>query len=197
MKKARFRKKKYALRNAFIDNGYSITFIDDKVRIDKQGRERHVSITPLNDYGYSVIWLGGTIKKTFYIHRLVYELFNGKIKEGYEIDHIDNNVYNNHPDNLRMISKSENTSKAMQRSLDRGLHKAEHLKKKIYLETYGSFLPPKEYNSIAEAAADLNCSQSTICDNLKRRTKFFRKNYVFHYVNWEDTRKRGQHATSL
>ena len=41
-------------------------------------------------------------------HRLIYETHIGKIKNGYEIDHIDGNKHNNKIDNLRLVTRSEN-----------------------------------------------------------------------------------------
>ena len=41
-------------------------------------------------------------------HRLVYETFGGKIKKGFEIDHIDGNKHNNDITNLRAVTRSQN-----------------------------------------------------------------------------------------
>lgn len=47
----------------------------------------------------------------FLVHRVVYEAFNGPIPEGYDIDHIDGNPYNNALNNLQAISHTENLKK--------------------------------------------------------------------------------------
>jgi len=47
-------------------------------------------------------------KKQFPLHRLIYEAHFGNIPEGLCIDHIDNNKTNNHIDNLRLATLSEN-----------------------------------------------------------------------------------------
>lgn len=52
-------------------------------------------------------------------HRLVYENFVGKIKEGLEIDHIDGNKHNNDITNLRAINRSENMLAAFKRRRER------------------------------------------------------------------------------
>ena len=43
-----------------------------------------------------------------YLHRLVWETFNGKIPEGMEIDHINTNRFDNRLSNLRLVTSSEN-----------------------------------------------------------------------------------------
>jgi hypothetical protein len=48
--------------------------------------------------------------ETRYVHQIVYETFVGKIGEGLEIDHIDNNPANNNWLNLRAISHRRNVS---------------------------------------------------------------------------------------
>ena len=51
-------------------------------------------------------------RKTFKLHTLVashyLEDYNEKKKLGYQIDHIDNDISNNHKDNLRMIPEYKN-----------------------------------------------------------------------------------------
>lgn len=49
-------------------------------------------------------------KHKWYVHRLLYNVFVGKIKIGYEVDHIDGDRTNNHLDNLRMITHRENAN---------------------------------------------------------------------------------------
>jgi hypothetical protein len=46
-------------------------------------------------------------KKRYRTHRLVWVYHNGKIPEGYTIDHIDRNKLNNKIENLRLATKSE------------------------------------------------------------------------------------------
>ena len=44
----------------------------------------------------------------YYVHRVVWEAFNGKIPEGKEIDHINTNRADNRLENLRLVTSSEN-----------------------------------------------------------------------------------------
>ena len=48
-------------------------------------------------------------KKRYYAHRIIWELNNGKIPEDMCIDHIDGNGINNHINNLRLVTRSENS----------------------------------------------------------------------------------------
>ena len=59
-----------------------------------------------------VVFANNNHRKKFLVHRLVYEAFNGKIPEGYTIDHIDQNPLNNNIENLQCITKQENIQKA-------------------------------------------------------------------------------------
>ena len=58
-------------------------------------------------YDRYVITIHGT-KKEYYIHRLVYESFHGKLKNGYEINHIDGNKKNNNLNNLEAVTRKQN-----------------------------------------------------------------------------------------
>lgn len=46
--------------------------------------------------------------KKYKSHRVIWELFNGEIPEGYQIDHIDQDKTNNRIENLRLCTRSEN-----------------------------------------------------------------------------------------
>ncbi len=46
--------------------------------------------------------------KMYMAHRVVWELFNGDIPEGYEVDHFDGDIYNNTLINLRCVTKQVN-----------------------------------------------------------------------------------------
>ena len=53
-------------------------------------------------------WLVGVDGRNVLTHRIIYEIFNGTIESGFEIDHKDGNPSNNSKENLRSIPKSVN-----------------------------------------------------------------------------------------
>jgi hypothetical protein len=57
---------------------------------------------------YPFVRGGDTIRS---LHRLVAELWHGDIPKGYQVDHIDHNCQNFHPDNLQIITAKENASR--------------------------------------------------------------------------------------
>jgi hypothetical protein len=70
----------------------------------KTSNNQHRHVGSINSCGYFQFEHFG---KTFMLHRAIYEMHNGKIPEGFYIDHIDRNPLNNKIENLRLASKSE------------------------------------------------------------------------------------------
>jgi hypothetical protein len=61
---------------------------------------------------YQRVTLSSCNKKHYYLHRLVYCIFNNDFDlDGYVVDHIDNNPKNNRLDNLQKITHSENNKR--------------------------------------------------------------------------------------
>lgn len=78
--------------------------------------------TKINNMGYHRVSLhnGKNNKKSFTLARLVVELFDKPIPEGYVVDHINCNPDDNYITNLQIISVSDNAKRAMEFS--RGLN---------------------------------------------------------------------------
>lgn len=70
-----------------------------------------------NRGGYSVLWFDG---KNRYAHRISYNLFKGKIKKGFCIDHLCRNRECVNPNHLEMVTIKTN--------VNRGLSKKTHCK---------------------------------------------------------------------
>ena len=62
----------------------------------------------VSNQGYLRFGAGG---KMYLCHRIIYEAFNGLIKDDCVIDHVDSDPLNNSLENLQAISQSENTRK--------------------------------------------------------------------------------------
>lgn len=63
-------------------------------------------------YLFVRIWIDGKIK-TRYVHRLVMQAHVGFPAEGYQVDHIDHNTYNNTLENLRYVTRKENRNRRL------------------------------------------------------------------------------------
>ena len=73
-----------------------------KTKVLKPGKRRR---------GYLfVTFLKNSKKKHHSVHRLVFEAFNGKIPDGFEVNHIDENPSNNRLDNLNLMTHKENVN---------------------------------------------------------------------------------------
>lgn len=59
----------------------------------------------MNGQGYYYV---NFLYKNYKAHRLIYEMFNGKLPDGYFIDHIDGNKGNNRKENLRAVTRELN-----------------------------------------------------------------------------------------
>lgn len=67
----------------------------------------------VNSYGYRGVKFFGKIPR---VHRILWEMANGPIPKGIEIDHIDRDKGNNRLSNLRLATRKENASNVGLRS---------------------------------------------------------------------------------
>lgn len=91
-------------------SGYDNYYIDELGNVYKN----NIKLKPSdNGVGYLNIKLKKDgYRKHYYVHRLVWETFNGVVPQGYEINHKDHNKYNNELSNLEIVTHSENLHKS-------------------------------------------------------------------------------------
>ena len=63
-------------------------------------------LTCKNSNGYYTVVINGKMK---YLHRLVYEHFNGPIPTGLQVDHMNNVITDNRISNLQLLSHKDNS----------------------------------------------------------------------------------------
>lgn len=74
-------------------------------KIPRQRRNMSKQVGVLHKIGYLMF---GFDYKNVYVHRVVWEMHNGQIPDGFEIDHIDRNRSNNKIENLRLATPQQN-----------------------------------------------------------------------------------------
>jgi hypothetical protein len=98
---------------------------------------------------------------TLYVHKLVAQCFIDNPRGLTEINHKDENKYNNNANNLEWCTHKENCNHGT-RNIRSG---EKHSKAVICLET------GKVYNSLSEAAKCMGCVKTAIANCLNKRTK--------------------------
>lgn len=92
---------------------------DGRVFNIRSGRE----LKQKDNKGYFEVTLSSrSRRKSYRVHRLVYQAFVGVLDNNLVIDHIDGNRKNNHQDNLRQIHTRDNTNQAKSHPYGMGVH---------------------------------------------------------------------------
>jgi hypothetical protein len=86
-----------------------------------------------NNNGYIKVSLK-QISKSYPLHRFIYECYNGKIQEKYQIDHINNNKLDNSINNLQALNAKDHNQKTMTDEVR--IKQNESLQKQILIEIY-------------------------------------------------------------
>lgn len=154
----------------FID-GYPHLLISSKGRVVSILHDREIKAF-VSNRGYPRVALTTKGKtKYVHVHRLVAEAFIPN-PNGYDtVDHIDGNKLNNNVENLQWLSRADNARKA-------GSVSGRGIKPVICVET------GKVYDSINQAARELNISVATISAIAKGEYKSYR-NLSFKYYKGE------------
>ena len=142
-------------------------------RTSKSGRKLHkIQVTPYKlTNGYLIVRLYCTKDDSYkkcYLHRLVWQAFNGEIPKGYEVDHKNglrsgkdsNGVDANSLSNLRVVSHKENCANKITRerfkianAIDKGKYHYEKMQQARTKEHYQQLkvkymMLKKEYNKV-------------------------------------------------
>lgn len=160
----------------YLISNYGNVYSRNVNRILKQSTTR-------KENGYRLVWLTkNNHTKGFLVHRLVYETFVGEIPDGLQINHIDENKFNNHLDNLEIVTPRENLlyGNGMKRRIET-LHKkypdwSSNLRKPCINETTNI-----AYISVSEAAKLTNGKVGSISNACTKKRKTYRKE-VWSYL---------------
>lgn len=118
--------------------------------------------------GYLHVVLSKDNKQTtFSVHRLVYTSFHGKIPEGMQVNHIDEDKSNNRLENLNLMTPKENTNwgTGIERSSKSKLNRKDCSKAILQFDLQGNLIA--EYPSVCEAYRTLGINNKNICAVLK------------------------------
>ena len=131
-------------------------------------------------------------QRSVYVHRFVWECFNGLIPEGKVIDHINNIKDDNRLCNLQMMTQQENCKKSAQER-DYTFVAKNHQNKKCVKATNTNTNEVSYYNSLyaVQQHHGINAGiVKMVCENLNRcKTGVSKKDnhhYKFQYVKKED-----------
>ena len=133
----------------------------------------------ISRYGYLRVSLckNGCIKQ-FFIHRLVWEAFNGKIPEGMQVNHINEIKIDNRLSNLNLMTAKMNTNWGT------GIKRRADKQSKAILQYTINMVLIKEYKSLSEVHEKFGYSEGNIsmCCNNKRKIAY---GYIWRYKNGE------------
>ena len=151
-------------------------------RIDARGhRLKEKILKPSIDHKgyYRVCLYKNLIGKRYYVHRFVWEAFNGSIPEGLQVNHINEIKSDNRLENLNLMTPKENMNWGTRN--ERSAKKQINGKKsKPVLQFALEGILIKEYPSINQIERELGFDQGDIvnCCNGKLKTAY---NFIWRY----------------
>ena len=129
-------------------------------RIDARGCKRKQKILKpqmLNNGYYQVLLSKNSIRKFYFVHRLVYEAFNGPIPEGLQVNHINEIKADNRLSNLNLMTAKENLNWGI------GIERKEKKCSKPVLQFDLNDNLIKEFPSLMQVYRELGFSCQNIC----------------------------------
>ena len=131
-------------------------------------------------------------QKGFYVHRFVYEYFNGIIPDGKVIDHVNNIKDDNRLCNLQLMTHPENCKKSAKRR-DYTFVAKNHQNKKCVKATNSDTNEVSYYNSMYAVQQHLGINAGIVkmvCEKINGCktgiSKIDNHSYKFEYVNKQD-----------
>lgn len=125
----------------------------------------------INHKGYYRIQLcKQSIVKTYQVHRLVWEAFNGSITEGLQVNHINEIKTDNRLENLNLMTAKENINWGTRNVRSSKKHiNGKKSKSVLQYDLQDNFI--KEFPSLMQVYRELGFNQAHICSCCKGRYK--------------------------
>ena len=151
-------------------------------------KEKKISHTKTKN-GYTIVnYRDNSNCKQNLLHRVMWEVFYGKIPNGYEIDHIDTVRTNNNLENLRLVTRKENCNnpKTKEHYVESNSKKAKynnplHSKQVIQMDLDNNIIAI--YPSAEEASRCLNEKDGASIRCCCRGEQKHHKGFKWKYVN--------------
>ena len=164
-------------------------FYEDK-RIWSKAKKRFLK-GYVHPKGYVQVWLkctDGKIKE-FLWHRVIWFAFKGKIPDGYQINHIDENKQNNALSNLNLMTPKENSNWATRNERVAESHTNNPLRSKSVVAVDKDGVVVMEFPSTAEAGRNgFNRGHVAACcrgEYYGEGNRFFKGYYWYYKEDWE------------
>mgnify|MGYP001796519334 CR=1 FL=1 len=166
------------------DKNGNIINITNKVLL--KGNKKRNGYLKCSVRGYKGVY------KSCHVHRFVWECFNGIIKDGKVIDHINNNIEDNSLDNLQLVTHQENCKKsAINR--DYNFTKNNYKNKRCIKAINIANKEELYFNTISAVQQNLGINAGVIknvCESNNYyktgKSKINNNIYNFHYIKRED-----------
>lgn len=121
--------------------------------------------------GYYIVCLHKqSIQKPYYIHRLVFEAFNGQIPENMQVNHINEIKADNRLENLNLMTCKENLNYGTRNERAGKVLKNGKCSKSVLQFTLDNILV-KEYPSIKQVERETGFANQSICACCKGKLK--------------------------
>lgn len=127
-----------------------------------------------------VILYKNGIKKNYLVHRLVAKTFIENSNNLPQVNHKDENIFNNYVDNLEWCTNDYNQhyGTKYERTMK---SKKKQMKKVLQYDLQNNYI--KTFNSIGDASKEVNGNRQNIIDCLKNRKKY--KNRTAYGYKWK------------